>query len=197
MDLSVAFAVDLRRLCDTGDIDDADIAALLTALGAEARATIDSFAGITFVLMTDGHPIRFTAFEAGMTEADVVTSVMLPLAALAATEAGSMLIIYAARPGALVDLAADAAVALGITPDSVSLDRHLPGPGELSGPSGLADALVMNQAIGVLLDRGLLPATARLEVHRLAWMSAITLGEASSALIATAEHRDLGLVAGY
>lgn len=193
MDPSIAFSADLAQLADAQDFVDADIARLLKSLSADARATIDSFAGVTIVLMADGRPITFTAFEGEFDEARIVTSVVLPLAALSAVEAGSMLIIYASRPGALVDLAADAAVALGIAPDSVALDRHVPASGALSALSGLADVVLINQAIGVLLDRGLLPVAARVEVHRLAWMSEITVGEASLALLASAEHRDLPL----
>jgi hypothetical protein len=189
VDLSVEFSAALAQLADDERLVDADIGRLLVSLAADARATIDSLTGVMVVLMVEGHPIMLTAFDGEMDEARVTTSVVLPLPALAKVEPGSMLILYASRPGAFVDFAADAALALGIAPDSVTLDRHLPAPGQLGAHSGLHDVVLINRAIGVLLGRGLHPDAARVEMQRRAWMSGTTLGEAASALIASLEHR--------
>lgn len=187
MNLSEAFAADLLTLFTADTTAEAGAARLLEVLSADARAAVDSFVGVSFILMVGGRPITFTAFDDDAGEAGVATSAVLPLAALCAVEPGSMLIIYASRPGALVDFSADAAVALGLLPGSVLLDRHIPLASAAPDASGLAELILINQAIGILLGQGLQPVAAMTELQRLAWMAGAAVADSAAALIAAAE----------
>jgi hypothetical protein len=61
--------------------------------------------------------------------------------------------LYASQPHAFATLAADIAGALNLPAGGFSLDHDLT-PEVGSGVSGLREASTINQAIGVLIDRG-------------------------------------------
>ena len=78
----------------------------------------------------------------------------------ATSKTGSTIIFYAGVPGAFVDLAADLSYSLGLPPGTVVLDEDTAAPLSESGLTGAAESSTVNQAIGVLIDRGYTPATA-------------------------------------
>jgi hypothetical protein len=164
VDLSAAFVADLTHLTHALDRPGADLETALRSLGAGARTAVPSFLGLTMTLMTDGVPFSFTVFELRRPGQPVVSSLLVPLALLADVESGSRLVLYAARPGAFVDLAADLAFSLGVALPALPADQDLRHP-DPNDEFGLADLSTINRAIGVLVDRGRTPAEARAELR--------------------------------
>ena len=111
----------------------------------------------------------------------VATSLQVPLGAWTDLEPGSAVIFYAATTGALVDLAADLGWLLNLRADVV-LDGHLPAqPQEVI--SGLAELSVIQQALGVLIDRGMTPQAGRDELEHLARESDTTVHAVAARVI--------------
>jgi hypothetical protein len=123
------------------------------------------------------------------------TSLRLPLSALGNAGLLGALVFYAGNPGAFVDLAADLSFALGLGPDVVALDQDLTpisDPAGLTGLTGLAEMSQVNQAIGILIERGHVPHSARTELHRLANLAQTTPPAAAQQLMHTARASGVG-----
>ena len=75
-----------------------------------------SYVGLTITIQSEGGPTKVTALELGMAHEEVLSSLLMPLALLAPAQQGSSVILYGARHGAFVDIAADLSWALGISP---------------------------------------------------------------------------------
>jgi hypothetical protein len=156
--VSAALVADLKALTDVLDEPGIDLEALLRTVAADTRLAVDSYLGLTMTLMIDGYPITLTAIDPD----DIATSLRLPLDVLGHTDPGSVLVLYAAKPGAFVDLAADLSFALGLSPNTMTLDDDLtPTSDDPAGLQGLAEMVQVNQAIGILIERGHLPDSAR------------------------------------
>lgn len=160
---------------------DSDLEADLRVFAAQAKRAVLSYSGMTLTLALDAHDVSFTVHD----DPTVVpaTSLLIPLDALAPGEAASTLLLYAATPGAFVDLSADLGYALGIDPAGLVLDAHLPAPEGSSGMTGLGAHLAIEQAIGVLIGRGYPPEAARDELHRHAGLGHGDLHSAAEALL--------------
>src|SRR5207253_102131 len=76
-------------------------------------------------------------------------------------------ILYAGRAGAFVDLAADLSWLTGVELADFALDEHLTVHSAADGAQVIQIASAVNQAIGVLIGRGLSPdeATFELDAH--------------------------------
>jgi hypothetical protein len=181
VEISAALAADLKALTDALDEPGVDLEHLLHAFGADTRRTVDSYLGLTMTLIFDDFPISL----ATMDPVDVATSLRLPLNALCDVQAGSALVLYADKPGAFVDLAADLSFALGLTPDVITLDDDLNPASSPAGIGGLTEMSHVNQAIGILIARGHLPDNARTELDRLANQAQTTVHVAAQQLIRT------------
>jgi hypothetical protein len=181
MEIPAALAADLKALTDALDEPGTDLETLLRTLAADARNAVDSFRGLTMTLIIDGYPITLTTMD----PVDVGASLRLPLKALCDVEPGSELLLYADKPGAFVDLAADLSYALRLTPDVVTLDDDLNPASDPTRLNGLTEMSSVNQAIGILIDRGHLPDSARTELDRLAHQAQTTLHAAAQQLIRT------------
>jgi len=182
MEISAVLSADLKALTDLLEEPGTDLEATLQALSADARQAVDSYLGLTMTLVIDGHPIMLTTVE----PVEVATSLRLPLGALGDTGPRGALVFYAGKPGAFVDLAADLSFALGLNPGVVVLDEDLTpttDPAGLTGLTGLAEMSQVNQAIGILIERGHVPDSARTELHRLADLAQTTLHAAAQQLI--------------
>lgn len=166
MDISAAIAADLALLTQTLDDPGIDLEAALRTFTADVRRAVASYTGMRMTIALDGHEVSFTVHDD--TTIQSATSLLIPLAALTTAEATSTLLLYAATPGAFVDLAADLSYALGITLDPLVVDGHLNPPVSSDGVTGLDEHSTINQAIGVLIGRGHIPESAREELHRLA-----------------------------
>lgn len=163
MGISGSLATDLAVLTRAVDDPEIDLEALLHAFTTAARLTIASYLGMTMTVAVDGHEVSVTVDDHDTTP--IAASLVIPLTAVSSAEAGSTLTLYAGRPGAFVDLAADLSYALGVDHTDLVLDDHLAPTG--SAVTGLDRHLAINRAIGILLERGHTPESARELLHRL------------------------------
>jgi hypothetical protein len=181
MEIPAALAADLKALTDALDEPGTDLETLLHVFGADTRRAVDSYLGLTMTLIIDDFPVTLTTMD----PVDVATSLRLPLNALCDVGPGSELVLYADKPGAFVDLAADLSFALGLTEGVVTLDDDLNPVSGPAGMDGLTKMSHMKQAIGILIARGHLPDSARTELDRLANQAQTTVHIAAQQLIHT------------
>ncbi len=186
MDISAALAADLAVLTQALDDRDDDLEAQLQRFGADVKLAVASYTGMTMTIALDGHNVSFTVNNTPTAAGSAATSLLIPLAALTTTDTASTLLLYAATPGAFVDLAADLSYALAIDSATLVLDAHLPAPDHGPGVTGLDTHFAIDQAIGVLIGRGHTPETARDELHRLASLDHGDLRAAADQIILTA-----------
>lgn len=184
MDISAALVADLAALTEALGDPSVDLEAELRQLAAGLTRAVASFTGLTMTVGVDGQELSFSA-AAGVDGVAPATSLKISLPADAARGETS-LIIYAAVPGAFVDLAADLSYILDIDLESVALDEHPPpAPRDGEGMTGLNDLSMINQAIGVLLARGHTRDSAVEELRRLAELDGGLLRSGADAVLRT------------
>jgi hypothetical protein len=194
VDLPTALLHDLLHLSSSIGLDDDAVGAPLTATVAALRAAVPSYRGICLTIVQNDHPIRVVAFLPPQDGKSSVTSLRVPLAALApGFHVDSQIVFYAATPGAFVDLAADLGYALNIptitdsrpprptnSPEidghqgtdhrdghrPIVLDGDLPPASLVSGVTGLDDLSTINRAVGILIDQGHHPNQAYVILRR-------------------------------
>jgi hypothetical protein len=174
-------AADLALLTQALDNPDIDLESALRALTADVKCAVPAYTGMTITIALDGHQVSFTVHDDATVKP--ATSLLIPLAAVIATDPASTLVLYAATPGAFVDLAADLSYALGIEPTALTRDGHLDLATDTAGLTGLDEHFAINQAIGVLIDRGHTPESALEELHRIAALDHGNLPAAAKALL--------------
>jgi hypothetical protein len=187
VNLSAALAADLAALSDALD-DGTELGSLLATLADTVTAAVGSYLGMTMTLVAGAHEVSFTVRE----EPDgrqIGTSLRIPLGSDASSNAGSALTLYAAAPGAFVDLAADLSYALSVDVSELHLDGQLTAPDGTAGIDGLAVHSAVNQAVGVLLDGGHTPESADEELRRLADVHGVTLALAAVLVLETIAGR--------
>lgn len=167
-DLAAVLA-DLAHYLDDPDLN---LAETFRQLAEDTKLAVDSYLGLSVGITTDGHQLTLTAFDASAKPESIRTSLMLRLTAVATekSDASSALsvILYAARPGAFVDLAADLDWMSGLQSSTGLLDKHLPfSPAEVEH-QGLHALSTVNQAIGALIGSGHTPERAHRELDALA-----------------------------
>lgn len=186
MDLVAALAAHLATLSQALDQPDVDLETQLQALIADLERAVTSYLGLRLTVTVEGHPLSFTTYIANEAHSHIATSLMLPLTAVSDLQDGSTLVLYAATPGAFVDLAADLSFALRLDLSTTVLDQHRAAPTGPDGIQGLQPWSDINQAIGVLLGRGHTPASARIELRRLADLDSNNLHHAAAMVLAEA-----------
>jgi len=137
-----------------------DLERVLAALLDDFRRAVASALGLQLTTQASGERVALVHFWPGVTPAQVRTSLEVPLPRAGP---GAAVVFYAAVPGALVDLAADLAFALGLGLDRLRLDRHTPDS-TASGIRGLAELSLLERAIGVLIEQGSDPESAEREL---------------------------------
>jgi len=145
------FAVLTDALEDPGT----DLRTVLAVLVDDLRAAIPSVLGVTVTITEAGDAVTLTSAEPDLM-ALAGASLRIPLDEVFMAGPGSTVTFYAARPGAFVDLAADIRYAYGLNGQIVidgHLDNHVPSVGT-PGVTGLAELLLINRAIGVLIGQG-------------------------------------------
>jgi hypothetical protein len=165
-----------------------NLEARVRALADTVRLSVDSYLGMRITLIAGDHALTVTAMERFTDPGDIAASARLQLAALTSAEPGSVIVFYASRAGAFVDLANDLGFALGVRPDGLTIDDHPAGPRVLSGVAGLSDMAQVNQAIGILIARGHTHQSARTELRRQTRLSEITLVPAAQRLILASQR---------
>lgn len=98
---------------------------------------------------------------------------------------------YAAAAGAFVDLGADLAFALGLKLTDIAIDQHLTPtyPGDPQTPLDVQAFSTINQAIGVLIDRGHPPHHAHAALTCRAATAGLTLAAAAHLILAATPPR--------
>jgi hypothetical protein len=165
--INAALAADLTLLNGVLNDPDVDLADLLRLMASDTRLAVPSYLGLSLTVLSDGQLMGFTALEDEAESTEVLSSLLLrlPGAPRAAGEPSVALVLYAARPGAFVDLAADVAWLTDRPLSSVVLDRHLAVPDGQGDLDAVRTASVVNQAIGVLIAFGYTPAAAERELN--------------------------------
>jgi hypothetical protein len=164
VDHSTSLPTGLGQLTDTLDqtrIDDG-----LRRLGDDLAHTVDSYLGLSITITGQSGPVSLTRWRKTGSPA-VGSSLLIPLRLICDGTPGSTLILYAAVPGAFVDLAADLSCAVGEPLATFVLDRHLTGhlhPNARPEFTGLTEFATINRAIGVLLACGHTWAQAHTEL---------------------------------
>ncbi|MET3803034.1 hypothetical protein ABIB25_000018 [Nakamurella sp. UYEF19] len=162
----------------------ADLVAELALLDRYLRVAVPSSLGFTLAIHGPGGTISLTTTTPSMVTPG--TSLMMPLPAVASGRMSGTVIFYAAAPGAFVDLAADAEwvnyIGERLVPDS---EPSGTGAETICGEDGIAAVSEVNQAIGVLIDRGHPPLEAQSELDRRAAIMQTTVLRAARQLLAS------------
>lgn len=171
MQISPAVLADLALLSDALDDPDADIAQSLQRLAADTKDAVASYLGLTITITTSGGPVVISAFEDGTGPNDSRSSLTVELQPRSSMElippAPITVVLYAANPGAFVDMAADLTW-LGGGLIEYPLDLGLP-PFVNSTPVQTVRGLSsINQAIGLLIAQGHTPEQARAHIDQIA-----------------------------
>ena len=190
MDISAALAAHFALLSQALEDPTIDLETGLRGFAVSVKAAVSSYTGLTMTIALDDYDISFTVHED--TAARPATSLLIPLAALtriAPVHAAGTLLLYAATPGAFIDLAADLSHALRIEPAALVLDGHLDPPAGSVAVDGLEHHVALNEAIGILIGRGHTPESASNELQRLASLDHGDLHAAVHALLREARSR--------
>jgi len=134
VDISAALTADLALLTQALDDSGIDLEAGLRAFTADVKLAVASFTGMTMTIALAGHEVSFTVHDEATIQP--ATSLLIPLAIVTPTDAASTLLLYAATPGAFVDLAADLIYALRIEPTALVLDGHFDPSAGSAGLTG-------------------------------------------------------------
>jgi hypothetical protein len=164
VEFSAALAADLAALTQALEHPNIDLEDQLRGVVARLRTAVPSFLALTMTVTHDGQVLAFSVGDGAATVAG--SSVLIPLPG--PPTGNSTLTLYALTPGAFIDLAADLSFALGIELTAISVDTDLRIPSGTAGLTGASAHRAINQAIGILIDRGHTAETARHELRRLA-----------------------------
>ena len=182
MHIPAALQRDLRALTEALDHSDADLSESLAQLAASVRQAVASYVGMSLLNTGTSQDIVLTVFEDDAERSLARTSIFLALLPTGAGDASvTGIVLYASRPGAFVDLAADARW-LGV-PDMVSLDLHLPAP-PATRSTVLEDRSTIDQALGVLLAGGATPHGAKVALAERARTEQVTEAGAARRVLA-------------
>jgi hypothetical protein len=192
VEITAALAADLAILSEALDETDADITEALHQLVADVRLAVRSYLGLTVTSRDATYPLTLTAMEVSAHPDDAVSSLMMPLYD-DFDDANSCLVVilYAGRSGAFVDLAADLAWLTGRRLTEFALDQHLSGPAQPDSDGGVQAASLVDQAIGVLLGRGYTPEQAALEIDARASAAGHSRSGAADIIVRTPPGDDL------
>jgi hypothetical protein len=163
----------LATLTEALDEPGSDIGESVSRLGDVVAATVPSFMALSFRTGSGDAQIEFTGrSEAYEDLTGIRTSLLIPLPDRFEvgfpSDSSTSLVLYAAHPGAFVDVAADIAWLTGRPLGAFRIDEHLSPPGDDGSARALRDASTVNQAIGVLLERGFTVEAATSHLDELA-----------------------------
>lgn len=181
MDISSALATDLKSL--TEGSGQTDLVTLLTQVVADVGCAVRSYVGLTLTIVEDGRPFSMTVMSDGAGPQDIVSSAALQLSAVDGAEPGSEIVFYAGRAGGLVDFAADLSYALHLPLTAIELDSHRPPRIMDGGLSGLAELMHLNQAVGILIEKGYRVEQAHAEMGRVAHNADVSVDRMARQLI--------------
>ncbi|WP_239309732.1 MULTISPECIES: hypothetical protein [unclassified Frankia] len=159
MDISTAWAADLAALTESLDEPGTDISQTLRQLAADTKTAVHSYLGLSAMFSVGGRRLEFTALEEDAEPEEIRASLRISLPTnVSGTEdpaATASLILFAATPGAFLDLATDLSWLAGsLDTAAFVLDEDLTVPPDPDTPSGLKALSTVDQAIGVLISQG-------------------------------------------
>jgi len=196
VEITAALAADLATLSETVDDPGADFPDSLRQFAADIRVAVGSYLGLSVTIVARGERISLIALEDFAQPGEIVSSLMFSLEPAASDRVGSgalavpavSFVLYAGKPGAFIDLAADLSWLTGRELTHFAVDQHLSFPDDPTAASALAAASLVNQAIGVLIARGRTPEQAHDEVIERATHAGIDRRVAAGAILASV-HR--------
>jgi hypothetical protein len=184
------------------DPADAHLRALAAAVGAPvdvhaevgyllrlAVAAVPSCIGLSLVLHGPGPELTVSAMGSALHPQPVLASLAVRLPRPQPASADAELVLYAGAPRAFHAVVPSLLALLDRSHRRVSVDGHLAGPdlvAERAAAVRRTEQSEVNQAIGVLLGRGLLPAVGHDELRRLAAVHGTSVLLAARAVLAGA-----------
>jgi hypothetical protein len=178
-----AIALQMHLLSHEGDRGDG-FAAGLKQLGTDLTRVVPSLLAVSLTLVRLGYDVAVTTLAPLAESSRVTASLAVPLTA---GETGDALLMQAGEPGAFILLADDLAGHLGPGDPPLQIDRHLallPTAPNTSIEFVLAELRVVNQALGILIDRGCTPEAAVDEIQRRARTTGGTMGAVGRRILA-------------
>ena len=133
-----------------------DLQSLFVDLATSIRHAVSSYVGLSLSVRGVARELHVRMWghddDAPVVLPSVLASLALPLAPHQQRQ--TEIVVYAARAGAFVDLAADLAVLTATTLSDMVIDQHLTRSEPPSQGANVPDASTVNQAVGVLLECG-------------------------------------------
>lgn len=167
VDISKVLAADLTELVQGLDGHGANVDSSLSMLHRDLRLAVRSLLAFSIsVVDRFGSRVAFSCSAGPVHPDQVSSSLKVPLRGAALPASEMTMTLYAARPGAFVDLGADLAYALDVPLDTARIDQDLPTSVITAGVSGLEDHTTVQRAVGVLLARGLGVEEIATTLHR-------------------------------
>ena len=187
MRIPSSLAADLALLTDALDVPATDIEATVAALMSDAAAAVSSYVGLSVHVCSSHSQLELTTLESGQL-ASIRTSLRVPLMTRPPSPPDDsvrfVLVLYAAKVGALIDLAADLAWLTGHSPDELRLDEDIAEGVHLHPAESLRAQSAINQAIGVLIGQGRTPHQAHAELDLQATEAGLPRHAAAEAMLA-------------
>ena len=187
MTMPEGLAAELALLTQALDLPGTDVAETVSRLVADAQSAVSSYLGLSVAISANHSDFDLTILKDGTQPKDIRSSLLVPLSTAAAdvgTTASVALILYAATPGAFLDLAADLSWITARTLREFPLDAHCTLPDSVISPTPLSAMSSINQALGVLIGRGSTPEQAKRDLHKRAATAGIDLLGAATLILA-------------
>jgi hypothetical protein len=187
VEITAAVAVDLAILTQALDEPDTDLAQTLQQLAADAKLAVRSLVGLTVTVKISDQQIHLSSLEHAAERDDILASLAIPLTPAfddVGAEPSTVLVLYAGTPGAFTDLAADLAWLSGRDLTEFTLDQHLTLPRGPESHRGLVVLSMINQAIGMLIERGHTREQAEHELDARATRAGVDRRIAASRIVA-------------
>lgn len=195
MNIPDALAADLALLDEALDGSVPGISTTLSRLVAHALRAVPSYVGLSLLVRgADLAPWEFTTVDRAPGAPRIATSLRVGLHETPADEgrepASIELLLFAARPGALVDLAAALAWLAGRPLSEVRVDEDLADPvASLETEAALTAWSAHHQALGVLVADGLTLEEAERELEARAAAAGRARSEAAAEILASLDGR--------
>ena len=182
-----------RRVSAAAAAGHAEVVVELGRLLELAVLAVPTCLGASLIIHGRGESVAFSELRAGWNGVPVLASLAVRLPRPPANpvrDGGAELRIYAGAPHAFAHTAPWLLALMDMTARQMTLDAHLElpdlGQERAARNRWLTEQTVVDRALGVLLDRGLLPGAGRLELDRLAALGGTTALEAAHLLLAPA-----------
>lgn len=143
-----------------------DLSDSLAAFALASRLAVPSYTGLAIRATVNGRELGFTTLDEPDSQLGIATSLRLAMIQLPHADGDRepapliVLILYAATPGAFVDLSADLAWLMATGVHELAVDEDLTPPAFRRIDIALAERSSIDQAIGVLIGRGNTPEQA-------------------------------------